>query len=42
MNALTENAVSFAHRTLVPVDAVPRSENATDFHDAPHRLCCRK
>ena len=42
MKALTENAVSFAQRTLVPVEAVPRSEKATDFHDAPHRLLCRK
>ena len=42
MKALTANAVSLARRTLVPVDAVPRSEKATDFHDAPHRPFWRK
>ena len=37
-NALNANADSLAVRTLVPADAVPRSENATDFQLPPVRL----
>lgn len=40
--ALTANAVSLAPGTLWPVDAVPRSENATAFQLVPQRPRCRK